>query len=54
MTDFDKKLIEKAEHLSRYDYRDVDVLIASADTDRARRQLEAIRSELYMLVVETI
>ena len=36
MTDFDKQLIEKAEKISRWHYRDIDVLISIADTREAR------------------
>lgn len=41
MTDFDRKLIEKADTFSRWDYRDIDVLIA-------------IRRLLYDHVQETL
>lgn len=54
MTDFDKKLIEKADNLPRYQYRDIDVLIHLADTNEARLQLHAMRWENYDLVQETI
>ena len=54
MTDFDKKLIEKAEKFSRWDYRDIDVLIAIADTDRARRRLEDLRREFVDSIQETL
>ena len=54
MTDFDKKLIEKAESVSRYEYRDIDELIKKAETEEARQILTNIRWELYDLVVETI
>lgn len=54
MTDFDKQLIEKAQRFRRWDYRNIDVLISIADTDEARKELNAIRWELYDLVKETI
>lgn len=54
MTDFDKKLIEKANGFRRWDWRDIDVLIAIADTDEARQCLTNIRWELYDLVQETL
>lgn len=54
MTDFDKKLIEKAGRISRWDYRKIDVLISIADTAEARKQLEYMRWELYDLVQETL
>lgn len=54
MTDFDKKLIEKANGISRYRYRNIDVLISIADTEEAKKQLTNIRWELYDLVKETI
>lgn len=54
MTDFDKKLIEKAEKIRRWDYRDIDILFKYADTDEARECLKIIRWELYDLVKETL
>lgn len=54
MTDFDKRLIEKAERIRRWDYRDIDILYRYADTDEARKRLTQIRWELYDLVMETI
>lgn len=54
MTDFDKKLIEKANGFRRWDYRNIDVLIAIADTEEGRKQLLAIRWDLYDLVKESI
>lgn len=54
MTDFDKKLIEKANEFRRWDYRDVDILIKIADTDEARELLRNIRWELYDSVQETL
>ena len=54
MTDFDRKLIEKANNMRRWDYRDVDVLMNIADTEEARRALSYIRGELYTLVQETL
>lgn len=54
MTDFDKKLIEKASGFRRWDYRNIDVLISIADTEVARKRLTNIRWELYDLVQETL
>ena len=54
MTDFDKKLIEKANGLSRLDYRNIDVLISIADTEEARKRLTNIRWKLYDLLQETL
>jgi len=54
MTDFDKKLIEKAEKFSRWDYSKIDVLIAIADTEEARNRLADIRYELYEFAKESI
>lgn len=54
MTDFDKKLIEKANGLRRWDYRMVDALAAVADTREARDELSRIRWELYDSILETI
>lgn len=54
MTDFDKKLIEKAHTFSRWHYRDIDVLISIADTDEARNRLIDIRWQLYDLGEESI
>lgn len=54
MTHFDKQLIDKAEALNRFDYREIDKLIPQADTDEARRILNDIRWERYYLVQETL
>lgn len=54
MTEFDKKLIEKANGFRRWDYRDIDVLITIADTEEARQRLTDIRWELYDLVQDTL
>ncbi len=54
MTDFDKKLIEKANAISRWNYRDIDVLISIADTSEAKKCLTNIRWELYDSVHETL
>lgn len=54
MTDFDKKLIEKANGISRWNYRDIDVLISIADTAEAKERLTNIRWELYDSVQETL
>lgn len=54
MTDFDKKLLEKADSISRWDYHKIDVLISIADTDQARQQLLDIKWMLYDSVQETL
>lgn len=54
MTEHDKQLIIKAEKISRWNYRDVDTLIASADTTEARQRLIAIKYELYDLMHESL
>lgn len=54
MTDFDKKLIEKANDFSRWKYYDIDVLISIADSDEARKCLANIRWDLYESVEETL
>lgn len=54
MTDFDKKLIEKANNISRWNYRYIDVLISIADTAEAKERLTNIRWELYDSVRETL
>ena len=54
MTDFDKKLIEKANNISRWNYRDIDVLISIADTAEAKERLTNIRWELYDSVQENL
>lgn len=54
MTDFDKKLIQKANRFNRWDYRDIDVLIAIADTKEASLQLSRIQTDLYCMVEETV
>lgn len=53
MTDFDRKLIEKANSYSRWNFRSVDSLIDQAETDEARMQLHYIRCELRDLAYET-
>ena len=52
MTDFDKKLIEKARRISRWHY--LDALISIADTEEARLCLRDIRDDLYDSVQETL
>lgn len=54
MTDFDIHLIEKARGFRRWEYRQIDVLVAIADTDEACKRLKEIRCELHDLVQETI
>lgn len=54
MTDFDKKLIEKAEKISRWHYRDLDILMGLADTDECRELLNRLRWDLYDSIQETL
>lgn len=54
MTDFDKKLIEKAKKISRFRYKDIDVLIDIADTEEARNELSNWQDMLYDLAYETL
>lgn len=54
MTDFDKKLIEKAKTIMRWDYRIIDALTTVADTRECRMELREIRAELYESVMETL
>lgn len=54
MTDFDKTLIAKAERISRWHYRDIDVLISLADSKEARERLTDIRWELYDSMHESL
>lgn len=54
MTDFDKKLIEKAEKISRWHYRDLFILMSLADTQECRDILDRLRWDLYDSIQETI
>lgn len=54
MTELDKKLIEEANSMSRYDYRQVDALIEKVGTPEARKRLYFIKCELYDLCSETM
>ncbi len=54
MTDFDKKLIEKAEKFSRWEYFDIRVLIDIADTECCKRQLSQIYCELADSAYESV
>ena len=54
MTDFDKKLIEKAKRISRWRFRNIDVLIDIADTEEAKQQLREIRADFYDLCKESL
>lgn len=54
MTDYDKKLIELAESLVRWQWYKIDDLIKTADTNEARQRLIDIRFELYDSVLETL
>lgn len=54
MTDYDKQLIAQAENISRWDYRDIDRLIARAHSKEAREQLKEIQWRLYDSIRETI
>lgn len=53
MTDFDKRLVEKANRFHRYDYDRIGVLIRIADTEEGAQRLDDIRHELYNLTLET-
>lgn len=53
MTDFDKKLVEKAKEFSRFDYWQVDTLINIADTEEGAKRLYYVRLELQDLMLET-
>lgn len=53
-TEFDKKLIEKANRLSRYDYWMIDKIIWLADTAETAEILRNIRWEKKDLVTETV
>lgn len=46
MTDFDKKLIEKATGFSRFNYWHINALIIIADSEQARMRLVEIRNDL--------
>lgn len=54
MTDFDKKLVEKADKFRRFDYPDIDVLIRIAETKEGRERLRQIALELYHATLETL
>lgn len=54
MTDFDKKLIEKAGKFRRWAWREIDTLMDIADTDEAKDRLWTIRCNLQSLVEETL
>ncbi|MDE6467327.1 MAG: hypothetical protein K2L28_00315 [Muribaculaceae bacterium] len=54
MTDFDKKLVEKAKSFRRWDYYKIDILISIADTPEGRTELANIRWDLYELIEESI
>lgn len=46
MTDFDRKLIEKARKVTAWSDRDIEAFMYIADTDEARDALEEIRDAL--------
>lgn len=54
MTDFDKRLIEKANRFNRWDFRRIDVLISITDTAQGADRLRLIQSELRDLVEESV
>lgn len=54
MTDFDRKLLEKASGFRRWDYFKIDILLTIADTEECRRRLLELRWELYDSVQETL
>ena len=53
MTDFDRKLIEKADRFARWDYDDIRALIRIADTEEARDILHRMRNVKLDLCRET-
>lgn len=54
MTDFDKRLIEKADKFNRWDFRRIDTLISIADTKEGAARLYAIKMELRELAEESV
>ncbi len=54
MTDFDKRLIEKANRFNRWDYSRIDTLISIADTKEGAARLYTIKMELRELAEESI
>ncbi len=54
MTDFDKALIEKANRITRRDYRDIDTLTKYAAPEEARLRLLDIRWLLCDLLQGTL
>lgn len=54
MTDFDRRLIEKAKRFHRYDWDRIGVLMKVADTDEGRERLGDVRHELYELTRGTV
>ena len=54
MTEFDKKLIEKAGRIRRSSYRDISVLISIADTQQGKDRLSDIGQNLCELAHETL
>ncbi len=54
MTDFDKKLIERATGFSRFNYWHINALIIIADTEQARIRLAEIRNDLMDSARETL
>lgn len=54
MTDFDRKLLEKANGFRRWAYFKIDILVSIADTEECRRRLLELRWELYNSVQETL
>lgn len=54
ITDKDKELIEQAEQISRWRYRDIDPLIARTESAEARRYLTDLRWLLYDSMMESL
>ena len=52
MTDFDKRLIEKARDFKRWDYPDIRLLINLADTPEGRDKLWKIHDHLRELCAD--
>ena len=54
MTDFDKNLIEKANGIRRWDWRQINDLISIAESIEAKTRLLEIQEELRAFVQETL
>lgn len=54
MTELDKKLIEAAQLIYRWKWRDISLLVSIADTEEARQRLTEIQNGLYDSTRETL